>query len=89
VGDTTNSASRIEGITKGTPHQLLLSGFTKESLLHPPDDLFKFGEVEIRGRVEKMTLWSVPEPDAESTEGKREQPAPAEAGAGKTAITPA
>ena len=30
VGDTTNSAARIEQLTKGTPHQLMLSGSTKD-----------------------------------------------------------
>jgi adenylate cyclase len=67
VGDTTNTASRIEGMTKGTPHQLLFSGFTKEAFLNPPDGIVEFGEVEIRGRVEKMTLWSLPEPPAAET----------------------
>jgi len=69
VGDTTNTASRIEGMTKGTPHQLLFSGFTKEAFLNPPDDIVEFGEVEIRGRVEKMTLWSLPEPGAAESAG--------------------
>lgn len=69
VGDTTNTASRIEGMTKGTPHQLLFSGFTKEAFLNPPDDIVEFGEVEIRGRVEKMTLWSLPEPGATEAAG--------------------
>ena len=81
VGDTTNTASRIEGMTKGTPHQLLFSGQTKEALLQPPDDLVDFGEVAIRGRVEKMTLWSLPEPGAEPAEGES-KPA-AEAGEGE------
>jgi adenylate cyclase len=75
VGDTTNTASRIEGMTKGTPHQLLLSGFTKDALSHLPDDIIDFGEVSIRGRVEKMTLWSLPEPGAEGADE-----APAESG---------
>ena len=39
VGDTTNTASRIEALTKGTPHQLLLSDSTSEALTAPPDDL--------------------------------------------------
>jgi adenylate cyclase len=68
VGDTTNTASRIEGMTKGTPHQLLLSGQTKDALMHPPDGFIDFGEAEIRGRVEKMTLWSLPEPGAEAAD---------------------
>ena len=70
VGDTTNTASRIEGMTKGTPHQLLFSGFTKEAFMHAArGDIIEFGEVEIRGRVEKMTLWSLPEPGAAETAG--------------------
>jgi adenylate cyclase len=85
VGDTTNSASRIEGMTKGTPHQLLLSGFTKDALKHQPDDLIDFGEAAIRGRVEHMTLWSVPEPGAEPAEGEE----PAGEGEQKPATTPA
>ena len=32
--------------------------------MNAPDDIVEFGEVEIRGRVEKMTLWSLPEPGA-------------------------
>ncbi len=61
VGDTTNSASRIEGMTKGTPHMLLLSDATKNALTSPVDDLVFFDEVDIRGRLEKLKLWSIPE----------------------------
>jgi adenylate cyclase len=94
VGDTTNSASRIEGMTKGTPHQLLLSGFTKDALKHQPDDLIDFGEAAIRGRVEHMTLWSVPEPGAEPAEDEKpaaggEGEEPAGEGEQKPATTPA
>ena len=45
VGDTTNAAARIEALTKGTPHQLLISDMTKEALRAPADDLVLFGEV--------------------------------------------
>ena len=65
VGDTTNTASRIESLTKGTPHQLLLSGSTREALRSPPDDLVEVGETEIRGRQGHIKLWSIieaPEP---------------------------
>src|SRR5256714_5581675 len=51
VGDTTNSASRIEALTKGTPHQLLLSGTTKDALVSAPGDLIEVGVTEIRGRT--------------------------------------
>ncbi len=71
VGDTTNTASRIESMTKGTPHQLLLSDSTKQALVTPADDLVFVDEVEIRGRVARMKLWGLdegpsPEPTAET-----------------------
>jgi adenylate cyclase len=65
VGDTTNTASRIESLTKGTPHQLFLSDSTREALRSPPDDLVEVGETEIRGRQGHIKLWSIveaPEP---------------------------
>jgi adenylate cyclase len=61
VGDTTNTASRIEGLTKGTPHQLLLSDSTREALVEPADDLVFVDEVDIRGRVARMKLWGLNE----------------------------
>ena len=61
VGDTTNTASRIEALTKGTPHQLFMSGATREALVAPPSDLVHVGETEIRGRTAKLELWSLPE----------------------------
>jgi adenylate cyclase len=64
VGDTTNSASRIEGMTKGTPYQLLVSDATRQALASPPDDLVFFAELEIRGRVERMKLWGLPDVEA-------------------------
>jgi adenylate cyclase len=67
VGDTTNTASRIEGLTKGTPHQLLLAGSTKDALVTPASDLIHVGETDIRGRVGKLQLWSI---------GPEQEPAP-------------
>ncbi|MGP0050191.1 MAG: hypothetical protein ACLPZR_15265, partial [Solirubrobacteraceae bacterium] len=61
VGDTTNSASRIESLTKGTAYQLLLSDATREALVTPAPDLVFVEETEIRGRVGRVKLWSVPE----------------------------
>jgi adenylate cyclase len=81
VGDTTNTASRIESLTKGTAHQLLLSDATREALVEPADDLVYVDEVEIRGRVARMKLWGLnegqpPEPPAPAEE---QAPAPAPA----------
>jgi adenylate cyclase len=61
VGDTTNTASRIESLTKGTPHQLLIADSTREALTETADDLVFVDEVEIRGRVARMRLWGLNE----------------------------
>jgi adenylate cyclase len=59
VGDATNVAARIEQYTKGTPHQLLVSGTTKEALTVAPDDLVFVEQIELRGRRTHTTLWSL------------------------------
>jgi class 3 adenylate cyclase len=57
----TNTASRIEGMTKGTSHQLFVAQSTRDFLQNAPEDLFSVGEFEVRGREQKVTLWSLPE----------------------------
>ncbi len=61
VGDTTNSASRLESLTKGTPHQLMVSGATKEALTTQPDDLAFVDEIELRGRRTEIAIWALAE----------------------------
>jgi adenylate cyclase len=58
-GDTVNTASRIEGLTKTAGSALLLADSTREALLHPPDDLRHVGEFEVRGRQSTIGLWTV------------------------------
>jgi adenylate cyclase len=77
VGDTTNTASRIESMTKGTAHQLLLSDSTKQALLEPADDLVFVDEVEIRGRVARMKLWGLNESAAPSPQPQAAAQTPA------------
>jgi adenylate cyclase len=78
VGDTTNSASRIESMTKGTPHQLLLSDSVRDALTQPVEDLVFFEEVEIRGRVGHVKLWSIREgaPASEPAAGDVQEQSP-------------
>ena len=52
IGDTTNTAARLEGMTKGTDFMIFLSDATREALREEPEDLAEVGEFEIRGRVE-------------------------------------
>jgi adenylate cyclase len=58
-GDTVNTASRIEGLTKTVGGPILLSDSTRTALLHAPDDLRRVGEVDVRGRQSNVVLWAV------------------------------
>jgi adenylate cyclase len=59
LGDTTNTAARLEGMTKGTPHQLYMADTTRQMLTRPADDIVAVGEAEVRGRKAKVLLWSL------------------------------
>jgi adenylate cyclase len=61
IGDTTNTAARLEGMTKGTPHMLFVAESTKEMLQTPVDELTFVDEFAVRGREAKIRLWSLPE----------------------------
>jgi adenylate cyclase len=62
IGDTTNTASRLEGLTKGSGHMLLVAESTKGAFTRTPNDLVYIDEFEIRGREAKLRAWSVPDP---------------------------
>jgi adenylate cyclase len=61
IGDTTNTASRLQGMTKGQSHLLFFADTTKERLMQEPDDLVFIDELEVRGRSEPVKIWSVEE----------------------------
>ena len=63
IGDTTNTAARLEGMTKGTPHQLFVADSTRSRLKEPPPDLVFVDEFEVRGRQARVKLWSLPDTD--------------------------
>ncbi len=58
IGDTVNTASRLEGLTKGTPHQLFVADATRV-LLRAAPDLIPVDELEVRGRQAKVKVWSL------------------------------
>jgi adenylate cyclase len=75
IGDTTNTAARLEGMTKGTPHQLYMADSTREFLRVPADDLVYVGEFEVRGRTQKIKLWSIEDSDGSAPPPPAEQAA--------------
>jgi adenylate cyclase len=69
IGDTTNTAARLEAMTKGTPHMLFLSDSTRAGLAGDPDDLVFVDDFEVRGREQKVKIWSVGEAERARFEG--------------------
>ena len=64
MGDTINTASRIESMTKGTPYMLFIADSTKALLSsESADTLVYIDEVEVRGRTSRLKLWALPTPD--------------------------
>ena len=62
IGDTTNTASRLEGLTKGTPHTIYVSESTRLFLNGDSADLEHVAELDVRGRQAKVVIWTVKRP---------------------------
>jgi adenylate cyclase len=58
IGDTTNTASRIEGMTKGTPHMIMVAESTRLMMLREQPELEQIDAMEVRGRHAKVVLWA-------------------------------
>jgi len=62
IGDTTNTAARLEGMTKGQPYMVFVSGTTVKMANDPPADLVSVDRMEVRGRRERVDVWALPDP---------------------------
>jgi adenylate cyclase len=58
VGDTTNTAARLEGMTKGTPHQVFVADSTR-ALMAAGDGLAFVDEFPVRGRSAGIRVWTL------------------------------
>jgi class 3 adenylate cyclase len=59
IGDTVNTAARIESLTKEVPHTVLVADETKSAMREDPTDLVYVDEFEIRGRQHRTKLWGL------------------------------
>ena len=68
VGDTTNTASRLEAMTKNTPYSIFIADSTRRSLRQPAEDLVFVDELDVRGKRSRVRLWTLAERGAGDTE---------------------
>lgn len=59
IGDTTNTASRLQGMTKGQAYVMYMADSTREALKREVVDLVFIDEFEVRGRQEAVKIWSI------------------------------
>jgi len=60
LGDTTNTASRLEDMTKTTDEQLFVAEATRQSLQSAAGDLEPVGEFSVRGKEAGVKVWTLP-----------------------------
>ena len=61
IGDTTNTAARIQDLTKQTGNSILLADQTRTNMTGSTDGLVFVDEFDIRGRQSRMKLWTADE----------------------------
>ncbi|MGH2951686.1 MAG: CHASE2 domain-containing protein [Solirubrobacterales bacterium] len=60
IGDTVNTASRLEGMTKNSGHQLFVAGSTRSAIGDGTADQLVFvDELEVRGKQATVKVWSL------------------------------
>jgi adenylate cyclase len=62
IGDTVNTAARIEQLTKQTGHSILLADQTRTNMTGPTEDLTFVDELDIRGKRSPLKLWTAHPP---------------------------
>ncbi len=59
IGDTTNTAARLEAMTKATPYAIFVGEATYAGLSDPPPELVHLDRMQIRGKQERLGVWGV------------------------------
>jgi class 3 adenylate cyclase len=62
IGDSVNTAARLEGLTKDSPHKVIVTDAFYREL---PEDLRRrctdMGSVSVKGKMEEIRIWGVSE----------------------------
>jgi adenylate cyclase len=58
IGDTVNTAARLEGMTKGSGHSLFVADSTRELLSERDGALSYVDSMPVRGRAEEVRVWA-------------------------------
>ena len=58
IGDTVNTAARIEQLTKQTGNAILIADQTRTNMTGATDALIFVDEFEIRGKQSRIKLWT-------------------------------
>ena len=60
IGDTVNTAARLEGMTKNTGFSVFVADSTRNALTTPPPgDMVFVDELAVRGRTEAVAVWGL------------------------------
>lgn len=63
IGDAVNTAARLEGMTKGTGHDVFVSETTRAALRGAEEGLVFVDELAVRGRRSAVKVWSLADDD--------------------------
>jgi adenylate cyclase len=58
IGDTVNTAARLEGMTKGSGHSLFVADSTRDLLSERDGELGYVDSMPVRGRAEQIRVWT-------------------------------
>ena len=59
IGDTVNTAARLEGMTKDSGHSLFVADSTRELLSERDGELSYVDSMPVRGRAEQVKVWAL------------------------------
>jgi adenylate cyclase len=77
IGDTVNTASRLESMTKGTEFQVYVADSCRSKLDPMPEDLVFVDDLPVRGRQGRVRLWGLVEEPARAARAPAHDPATA------------